>query len=93
MLVSGEPPAAETTIRLEIRRRGEVVVADETTLAQMKRSPLDLAGYLFRENKFPNGCFLLTGTGIVPPDDFTLRVGDEIRIKIDAIGTLRNLVD
>jgi 2-dehydro-3-deoxy-D-arabinonate dehydratase len=93
ILVSSEPLAAETTIRLEIRRRGEVVFADETTLAQMKRSPLDLAGYLFRENSFPNGCFLLTGTGIVPPDDFTLRVGDEIWIKIEGIGTLRNPVD
>jgi 2-dehydro-3-deoxy-D-arabinonate dehydratase len=93
ILVSSEPLAAETTIRLEIRRRGEVVFTDETALSQMKRPPLELAGYLFRENKFPNGCFLLTGTGIVPPDDFTLNVGDEIRIKIEGIGTLRNLVD
>jgi 2-dehydro-3-deoxy-D-arabinonate dehydratase len=48
--------------------------------------------YLYRENSFPNGCFLLTGTGIVPPDSFTLRMEDEIRISIEGIGTLVNFV-
>jgi 2-dehydro-3-deoxy-D-arabinonate dehydratase len=48
--------------------------------------------YLYRDNVFPNGCFLLTGTGIVPPDSFTLEPGDEIRIEIDGIGMLINFV-
>ena len=51
-----------------------------------------LVDYLYRENSFPNGCFLLTGTGIVPPDTFTLWPGDEIEIRIDGIGALRNTV-
>ena len=61
-------------------------------LAQLKRNPESLVEFLFRDNSFPNGCFLLTGTGIVPPDDFTLQSGDEIRITIDSIGTLVNLL-
>lgn len=93
ILVSSEPLPDSTSIQLTISRRGETVFSDETTLSQMKRSPEILAEYLLRENSFPNGCFLLTGTGIVPPDDFTLQLGDEIRITIDAIGTLVNLVE
>lgn len=93
ILVRSEPLPAETTIRLTIAREGAIVFSDEITLGQMKRSPASLAEYLFRENTFPKGCFLLTGTGIVPPDDFTLRRGDEIRILIPPIGTLRNTVD
>jgi 2-dehydro-3-deoxy-D-arabinonate dehydratase len=58
----------------------------------MKRKHTELVEFLFRECKFPNGCFLMTGTGIIPPDDFTLKVGDEVRISIDHIGTLINFV-
>ena len=58
----------------------------------LKRDPATLVEYLFRDNSFPNGCFLLTGTGIVPPDSFTLQHGDEIRITIEPIGTLFNVV-
>jgi 2-dehydro-3-deoxy-D-arabinonate dehydratase len=58
----------------------------------MRREVADLAGWLFRENAFPQGVFLLTGTGIVPPDDFTLQPGDAIAIEIERIATLRNLV-
>jgi 2-dehydro-3-deoxy-D-arabinonate dehydratase len=58
----------------------------------MKRKPEELVEYLFRDQTFPFGCFLLTGTGIVPPDDFTLHSGDRIAISIDGIGTLRNHV-
>ena len=58
----------------------------------MKRSPAELVEFLFRDNDFPHGCFLLTGTGIVPPDDFTLRAGDVTRITIEPIGTLVNTV-
>jgi 2-dehydro-3-deoxy-D-arabinonate dehydratase len=58
----------------------------------MKRNPAELVQYLFRENTFPDGCFLLTGTGIVPPNTFTLASGDEIAITIEGIGTLTNPV-
>jgi 2-dehydro-3-deoxy-D-arabinonate dehydratase len=58
----------------------------------MKRKPEELASWLFRETSFPNGCYLMTGTGIVPPDDFTLSTDDEIRIRIEGIGTLVNYV-
>jgi 2-dehydro-3-deoxy-D-arabinonate dehydratase len=59
----------------------------------MRRTPAELVEWLFRETSFPRGCVLLTGTGIVPPDDFTLRSGDEIGVAIDAIGTLVNRVE
>ena len=65
---------------------------DETDLSQLKRKPKELAHYLYLDNTFPNGSFLLTGTGIVPPDEFTLLSGDEIRITIEGIGTLVNFV-
>jgi 2-dehydro-3-deoxy-D-arabinonate dehydratase len=93
VLVTSETLAADTGIQLEIERNGRVVFSGETKLSQMKRSPATLAEYLFRETSFPHGCFLMTGTGIVPPDEFTLEKGDEIRITIPPIGTLRNLVD
>jgi 2-dehydro-3-deoxy-D-arabinonate dehydratase len=92
ILVTAEPLAPTTGIHIEIRRAGAAVFADSTTLAAMKRDPADLVAYLFRENSFPNGCFLLTGTGIVPPNTFTLASGDEIAITIDGIGTLTNTV-
>ena len=92
ILVSSEPLASSTGIHIEIRRAGASVFADSTTLAGMKRRPAELVEYLFRENSFPDGCFLLTGTGIVPPNSFTLASGDEIAITIDGIGTLSNPV-
>jgi 2-dehydro-3-deoxy-D-arabinonate dehydratase len=70
-----------------------VVFSGETALTQLKRKFDELAGYLFREMSFPHGCYLMTGTGIVPPNDFTLRSGDEVRITIDPIGTLANVVE
>jgi 2-dehydro-3-deoxy-D-arabinonate dehydratase len=92
VLVQNEPLPRETEIRLEIRRAGEVGFAGKTALTQMKREFTELVEYLFRDHSFPHGCFLLTGTGIVPPDSFTLQSGDEIRITIEPIGTLRNIV-
>ena len=74
-------------------RGGEPVFSGETTLAQMKRQPAELAGWLFKEDAFPQGAILMTGTGIVPPDDFSLQEGDEVRIRIDGIGTLVNTMD
>jgi len=93
ILVTNEAPKATTEIRLEIHRASDTVFAGSTTLAQLKRTPDSLVEYLYRDNSFPNGCFLLTGTGIVPPDDFTLQSKDEIRISIDSIGTLINSVE
>jgi len=92
ILVSDTPLPAETEIRLEIRRANRTAYEGATTLASLKRRPEVLAEYLFRDNLFPQGCFLLTGTGVVPPDDFTLAHGDEIRITIPPIGTLVNPV-
>jgi 2-dehydro-3-deoxy-D-arabinonate dehydratase len=88
-----QSPLPETTrIELSINRAGKNVFAGYTTLAEMKRKPEVLVSYLFRHNSFPQGCILLTGTGIVPPDAFTLTPGDEIRITIDGIGMLTNTV-
>jgi 2-dehydro-3-deoxy-D-arabinonate dehydratase len=92
ILVATEPLASTTGIHIEIRRSGSAVFSDSTTLAAMKRDPVELVEYLFRENTFPDGCFLLTGTVIVPPHSFTLASGDEIAITIDGIGTLTNPV-
>jgi 2-dehydro-3-deoxy-D-arabinonate dehydratase len=86
------PLSPETTIRIVIRRGRATAFDGETTLAAMKRKPEELVEYLFRDNSFPTGCFLLTGTGIVPPDAFTLAAGDEIAISIAGIGTLVNTV-
>jgi len=92
ILVSSEPLPSSTEIRLEILRNGETAFAGSTTLRSMKRDFSTLVHYLYRDNVFPNGCFLLTGTGIVPPDSFTLNQCDEIRITIVGIGTLVNFV-
>jgi len=77
-------------IQLEIRRGGKVVTSDATKLSQMKRTPEELVAWLFRENDIPNGAFLMTGTGIVPDDNFTLENGDEVSITITGIGCLTN---
>jgi 2-dehydro-3-deoxy-D-arabinonate dehydratase len=69
-----------------------VVCGVATTLAQLRRSPASLVEFLFREASFPSGVFLMTGTGIVPADEFSLSPGDEIRITIPPIGVLVNTV-
>ncbi len=92
ILVSATPPPASTPIRLEVRRDGATVFAGTTSLSEMKRDFETLVSYLFRETSFPDGCVLLTGTGIVPPDAFTLHHGDETFITVDGIGTLHNIV-
>lgn len=81
-----------TTIDLQIHRGGELAFQGDTTLEQLYRKLDDLASWLFRENDLPNGAFLLTGTGIVPPDEFTLEDGDSVSIAISGIGTLTNPV-
>jgi 2-dehydro-3-deoxy-D-arabinonate dehydratase len=92
IFVSDAPPPPETKIELVIRRAGKDAFGGETTLSQLRRTPTGLVEYLYREASFPSGAFLMTGTGIVPPDDFTLAAGDEMRISIGAIGTLVNTV-
>ena len=92
ILVTEQPLPKSTNITLEILRDNAQVFSGATTLDQLKRDPQELVDYLFRDNVFPTGAFLLTGTGIVPPDDFTLHPRDEIRISIDQIGTLTNFV-
>jgi 2-dehydro-3-deoxy-D-arabinonate dehydratase len=92
VLITPKPLPSTTRIELSIARAGKVAFTGATSLAEMKRTPEVLVSYLFRHNSFPQGCILLTGTGIVPPDSFTLEAGDEIRITIDGIGTLTNVV-
>ena len=92
ILVKEEPLPMSTAIEILIERNGETVFNGDTTLQSMKRTPDELVGYLFRDNSFPTGCVLLTGTGVVPPDSFTLHPGDVVRIEIDSIGTLENMV-
>ena len=79
-------------IALEIERESEPVFQGRTSLKELKRSPRELVDYLYRDNSFPHGCVLLTGTGVIPPHDFTLKKGDRISISIDGIGTLSNQV-
>jgi 2-dehydro-3-deoxy-D-arabinonate dehydratase len=81
----------ETAIQLEIRRGGTQVFAGSTDVGMLKRTADELVGFLYRDNEFPQGCVLLTGTGIVPPDEFSLQHGDEISITVSAIGTLRTV--
>lgn len=87
-----EAAACEWKIKIEIQRNGQSVFAGETSVGQLKRRFEELAGYLFRSQTFPHGAVLLTGTGIVPPDTFTLQERDEIGVEITGIGWLRNTV-
>lgn len=86
------PPAATLGIALAIERDGAIVFEGTTSVGRMARTFAELIGWLGRDNIFPDGVVLLTGTGIVPPDDFSLRGGDVVRITIDGIGTLVNPV-
>lgn len=90
LLIQDEPLPGDTPVQLYVRRNGRVVVDDGTVLSRMKRSPAELVEYLTREAAFPDGCFLMTGTGIVPDEHFCLESGDEVRITIPPIGTLVN---
>ena len=92
LVVADQPPGPETAIRLSIHRTGQVVFSGETSVGRIKRPLASLADWLYRENRFPHGAYLMTGTGIVPPDEFTLRAGDEIRIRIEPVGELVNRV-
>jgi 2-dehydro-3-deoxy-D-arabinonate dehydratase len=90
--VTEQPLDSNTMIALEIKRNAVVVFSDKIAISQMKRTPQELVGFVFKECSFPHGCLIMTGTGIVPGSDFTLKSGDEISISIDGIGTLVNIV-
>lgn len=90
MLVAEEPLTPETAIQVTIQRDGSEVFADSTTLANLKRGLEELAEFLFRDNTHPSGCLLMTGTGIVPPDEISLQAGDVVKISIEGIGELVN---
>ena len=87
------PAKDKVSIHLTIERKGAKVFEGATKLSEMARTFEDLVSWLGRENRFPHGVILLTGTGIVPPDDFTLAPGDLISIDITGIGRLANLVE
>jgi len=92
VLVTKDPISMQTKISLEILRKGTKVYEGNVGIDQIKRKLEELVSFVFRECSFPNGCLIMTGTGIVPSHDFTLVSGDEIRITIDGIGTLINTV-
>ena len=91
-LGASEAAARAWTIRLVIRRQGEAVFTGHTSAGQIKRGFDELARFLFRSQTFPHGAVLLTGTGIVPPDAFTLQAQDLVQIEISGIGRLENPV-
>jgi 2-dehydro-3-deoxy-D-arabinonate dehydratase len=91
-LASAMPPLPEVEIRLVITRDRKTAFEGATTLSQMARTVESLAEWLYKENEFPDGALLMTGTGIVPPDEFTLARGDVVNITIAGIGTLTNPV-
>jgi 2-dehydro-3-deoxy-D-arabinonate dehydratase len=83
---------ADTKIMLTITRNDDVVFSGQTDITQIIRPFEELASYLFRETSFEQGVMMMTGTGVIPGDEFTLKVGDEVSITIDHIGTLVNSV-
>jgi len=87
-----EADARTWMIKLQITRGTENAFHGETSVGQIKRSFEELVSYLFRSQSFPHGAVLLTGTGIVPPDGFTLQAGDVVRIGISGVGVLENSV-
>lgn len=92
ILVCDHPLPNTTKIELEILRDNRVAFSGSVALTELRRDPKTLVEYLLRENSFPHGCFLMTGTGIVPPSSFTLATGDRVRITIEPIGALENEV-
>lgn len=91
-LASELPDPLALRIELVVMRDGAEAFRGETSTAEIHRSLDELVRYLFRGNAHPNGVILMTGTGIVPPDEFTLAAGDVVNISIDGIGTLTNPV-
>jgi len=92
LFVPARPISPETKISISINRNNQEVFSNAIQLNRMKRNLSELSAWLYKSLKFPVGCFLMTGTGIVPPQDFTLQEGDEVIINIEGIGTLTNTV-
>lgn len=92
LLVPSKPIDADTQIHMSIERSNEIVFSGSISINQMKRKHDELISYLFMEMDFPHGVYLMTGTCLVPPNDFTLAVGDLVHMSIDEIGSLRNKV-
>ena len=92
LYVTDKPISLDTAIKMNIYRDGEKMFDDATTLAKMKRSLSELAAWMYREMDFAQGCFLMTGTCVVPPNEFTLMENDVVNISIDDIGTLTNII-
>lgn len=90
--VTEKPLHSNIKIYLSINRNDQTVFEGSIAISQMKRTPEELVSFVFKECSFPNGCLIMTGTGIVPESNFTLRSGDEIKISIDNIGELINTV-
>lgn len=93
LYVPEHPLDMTNTISMTIRRKGTRVFEEAIRLDRMKRRPEELVSWLFRSLSFPHGCYLMTGTGIVPPDAFTLQPDDEVSITIEGIGTLVNYIN
>ncbi|MEO6637019.1 MAG: fumarylacetoacetate hydrolase family protein [Ginsengibacter sp.] len=92
ILLTEKPIEADTKITLTISRNKQVAFTDSIAINQMKRTPEELTSFVYRECSFPHGCMIMTGTGIVPGNEFTLQSGDQISITIDKIGELINHV-
>ncbi len=92
-LADAMPKPDQLTLRMQIDRGGERIFSGSTNISQMARTFDDLVGWLGRDNSFPHGVVLLTGTGIVPPDNFSLAAGDVITIDATGIGRLINIVE
>jgi 2-dehydro-3-deoxy-D-arabinonate dehydratase len=88
-----QPLPPDTVISLEVKRNDHVIVTGSVSTKQMKRTQQELVSYVYRESSFPGGCLIMTGTGIVPENDFTLCSGDIINISITGIGCLTNIVE
>lgn len=92
IFLTDQPLDQNTGIQLSIHRNGDEKFTGNIAISQMKRTPAELVSFIYRESSFPHGCLVMTGTGIVPGNDFTLQSGDVIRIGIDGIGELVNTV-
>lgn len=92
LFIPEDPISRSTIISMLIERDGRDVFNKSIQLDQMKRSLPELAHWLFRACDFPQGVYLMTGTGMVPPDDFTLQELDVVTIQVEGIGNLQNVV-
>jgi len=90
--ITEEALPLSTGIHMTVSRAGKTIFTGSTTLSQMKRKREELVEFLYRECSFPAGCYLMTGTSVVPDADFTLQEGDSITMEIDGLGTLSNVV-